>query len=171
MATGDVIAVLRRADVTGLPATLKTIAGGTDVTNTINFSSSDVTMFSADAISYAAWSGLIPGSYAGAALKLRLSARAGIGIVGAARIEAAFYRQSATTTLSVPKAFVWRGITWTASATLGQPAYAEVLFTQAQADAVAAGDEFVAMIRRKTDDALDTLAGSLDLSTLVLLAQ
>jgi hypothetical protein len=171
MATGDVIAVLRLADVTSLPATLKVIAGGINGGNAVNFANPQVVAFPADVIRYAAWAGVMPGSYAGAALKLRCAARAGIGVVGAARIEAAFYRQSTTTTLSASKTFVWRGITWASPATLGQPVYGENLFTAAQADGVAAGDEFLVMLRRKTDDALDTLAGSLDLSTLVLLSQ
>ena len=166
MATGDIVAALRRVEVAALPASPRFLMGAA---NGGSAPAAEAVSFPADTPQYAAWAFQAPGSYAGAAIKLRIAARASIGIVGAARLEASFYRQTTATAFSTVHTYAWQGVTWSAPATLSQPAYVEIPFTQAQADGVAAGDECFVLLRRATADVADTLAGSVDLTTLALL--
>lgn len=164
MSAGDFVCHLYSIEVTNAAADDRTISGGSAVDAALPAKS-----FRADVISYAGVSGMMPGSYAGAGIKLRLALRAVMGVVGAAKMEAAFHRCFAGDIFTASKTFTWQGVTVTAPAAVASPAYAEIPFTQNQADGVAAGEEFVVLIRRKADDAADTMAGGALLSRAVLL--
>jgi hypothetical protein len=112
---------------------------------------------------YAIWAGVMPTRYNGGDLTVTVIWTATAAVAGDVRWQAVFERMGAYDDLDVDS---WgTTVTWTstASGTCGYPVYSTGTFTQAQADAIAAGDAFRIRVKRLGTGAADTMVGDAEL--------
>ena len=130
---------------------------------------------STDNESYAVWAfdaassekldlhGVMSPRYTGAGLKVRLPWVAASATANGTRWAVAFRRLDTGEDVDTSHSYSEQEATGTAPATNGQVVYTEIAFTQAQADAIAAGEKLVLRIRRDVADAADTMSGDAQL--------
>lgn len=159
MAVNDILAAgLEASPPATAYATLDYRAGGSTPAESF-----PVWDFDASATEYLDLVGVMSPRYSGAALKVRLPWTATSATTGGVRWEGSFRRLDTAEDVDTSLSYTFQGATATAPGTNGFPLYTEVAFSAAQIDGVLAGEMFVLRIRRKHDDAGDTMTGDAEL--------
>lgn len=125
--------------------------------------------FSGTSKNTAVFRGIVPREYDGSDLTVRISFSMASATSGKVRLDAAFEFVSGDSAANIDKdANSWaanRSVSQTVAGTVGQNAEAEIVFTQAQADGIAAGDVFNLRISRDPAHADDTITTKMQLDT------
>lgn len=107
--------------------------------------------------------GVMSPRYTGAGMKLRMEWVAASGTTSNVRWAAAFRRLPTGEAITGSHSYSEQAASSATPGTLGHPAYVEITFTQAQADAIAAGEGFVLRVRRAIEHADDVMSGDAQL--------
>lgn len=107
--------------------------------------------------------GVMSSRYSGAGFKVRLPWVAASATTGGIRWAAAFRRLDTAEDVNTSHSYSEQAATSSAPGTSGYPGYAEIAFTQAQADSIAASEAFVLRIRRDVSHAGDNMTGDAQL--------
>lgn len=144
MAAGDLLcsALTPRPPITNA-ASLESRAGGS--TDNEGF---DVWAFDASSSEKLDFYGAMSPRYVGANLKVRIPIIAASATTGNVGLAAAFRRLDTAEDLDASHSYSEQSVTAAVSATNGCPTYAEIAFTAAQIDSLAASEAFVLRLRR-----------------------
>jgi len=120
--------------------------------------------FDAGADEAAVFTGLLPRTYAGGGLTVRLHWMATSAVAGDVKWNAQVERDDTGTDLDADSFAAAQTTTTTTGATSGAPNVTQITFTDgAQMDSLAVGEPFRLKITRDADDAADTMAGDAEL--------
>lgn len=117
--------------------------------------------FDADSVEYMDFIGRVSDRYAGAALSVRLPWVAASATTGSCTWDVAIRRLNTAEDIDVAHTYAYQSATTTAPATNGFQVTTSIAMTQAQADAIVAGEPAILRVRRGA--ASDTMVGDAQL--------
>ena len=123
----------------------------------------EVLAYDASTIEYYDFACRVSDRYAGAAFAVKFAFSATSATSGNVVWEIAFHRNPTGEDIDTAHTFSYQSVTVACGATTGFPIYTSIAFTQAQADAIAAGEQVIMRVRRNASSASDTMTGDAEL--------
>ena len=123
----------------------------------------EVLAFDAAAIEYFDFACRVSDRYGGGNFAVRFAFTAASATSGNVVWEIAFHRNPTGEDIDTAHTFAYQSVTVACGATNGFPIYTSIAFTQAQADALAAGEQVILRVRRNASSGSDTMTGDAEL--------
>lgn len=119
--------------------------------------------FDADAIEYGDFACRVSDRYGGGNFAVKFAFTAASATSGSVVWEIGFHRNPTSEDIDTAHTFSYQSVTVACGATNGFPIYTSIAFTQAQADALAAGEQVIMRVRRNATSGSDGMLGDAEL--------